>query len=67
LIKTIFTKLNNIPSNPIRDNVFLPKKLIKLNEGMSRDAKIMHIEPAKAVKGNRRKLPYPPEAKRTTG
>jgi hypothetical protein len=34
---------------------------------MSRDAEMMHIEPAKAVKGNRRKLPYPPITKRDTG
>ena len=63
----IFTKRSNIPFNPIRGNVFLPKKLIKLIEGMIRDAKMMLIEPAKAVKGNRRRLPYPPKAKIATG
>jgi hypothetical protein len=57
--------LTNIKFNPIRDNVFLPKKLIKLNEGMSRDTEIMHNEPAMAVKGNRRKLPYLHMSKRT--
>jgi hypothetical protein len=67
LIKKIFAKTTNIPLNPIRDNVFLPRKLIKLNEGMSRDAEIMHNEPAMAVKGNRRKLPYVPRTKKTTG
>ena len=63
----IFTKWRNIPFNPIRGNVFLPKKLIKLNEGIIRDNKMMHIEPATAVKGNRRKLPYPPAANICTG
>ena len=67
MIKTISVKRENIPSNPIRDNVFRPKKLIKLNEGMSWDAKMIHIEPAMAVKGNRRKFPYPPKAKKDTG
>jgi hypothetical protein len=67
LIKKIFAKRPSIPFNPIRVNVFFPKKLIKLNEGIIRDAKIMHIEPAKAVKGNRRKLPYPPKANIDTG
>jgi hypothetical protein len=67
LIKKTFAKRANIPFNPIRVNVFLAKKFIKLIEGMSRDAKMMHIEPAKAVKGNRRKRPYPPKAKTTTG
>jgi len=67
LIKKIFANWTNIPFNPIRDNVFLPKKLIKLNDGIIRDAEIMHNEPAMAVKGNRRKLPYRPEAKIGTG
>jgi hypothetical protein len=51
----------------MRDNVFLPKKLIKLNEGIIRDTKMMNIEPAKAVKGNRRKLPYLPMAIKSAG
>jgi hypothetical protein len=67
LIKKIFAKTTNIPLNPIRDNVFLPKKLVRLIEGMSRDAEIMNIEPAMAVIGNRRKLPYVPRTKKTTG
>jgi hypothetical protein len=62
-----FTKRPSIPFNPIRVNVFIPKNLIKLNEGIIRDTKMMHIEPAKAVKGNRKKLPYPPKAKIGTG
>lgn len=44
----------NIPFKPIRGNVFLPKKLIKLIEGMIWDAEMMHSEPAMAVKGNRK-------------
>ena len=63
----IFTNMVNIPFNPIRDKVFLPKKLMKPIEGMSRDAVMMHSEPAMAVKGNRRKLPYVPRTKKTTG
>ena len=67
LIKMAFAKKLNIPFNPIRVSVFLPKKLIKLVEGTSWDIEMMHIEPAMAVKGNRKKLPYAPLAKITTG
>jgi hypothetical protein len=50
----IFINMVNIPFKPIRGNVFLPKKLIKLIEGMIWDAEMMHSEPAMAVKGNRK-------------
>jgi hypothetical protein len=63
----LFTNKANIPFNPIRDNVFFPKKFIKLLDGMSTDAEIMLNEPAIAVKGNRKKLPYLQPENLTTG